>query len=201
MIRRGLRVAAFYLAGLASLSTAQADPLGFVNYPALLEARAGQTFCTGGALCTVVLPGGAIVQQDADGRWLAGGAEMSAGGFALGYALMMAIYDRCGRHLESVDPDRLEGAIATMLEVYALGLGIEGTGQAVPSDRQLTRAFAQLRVSLAGYLEDDPDLSRCIVPGRLAVLLEEMADEAYFTPELDRLRETPMLPTPSFRIE
>ena len=180
---------------------AEADPLGLVDYTALMEMRADQTFCTGGALCTVILPGGRAVQQNAEGGWLAAGQDQTAGNFALGYALTLAIYDRCDELLEGVEPAVFEAAVAEMQAVYRLSLEAQGFGQATPPLGAIDAAFQELRGSLAGYVEGDPDLSRCIVPGALAGLLVEMAQESYWQPELARLRADPMLPTATFTID
>lgn len=185
-----------------SIGTAgQADPLGLVDYQALMAANPDRSFCTGGTLCTVVLPDGAVVQEGADGDWLAGGNGLTAGSFSLGYALILAIEDACGRLLDGIDAATLDTAIAEMKGAYHAGLAQEGIGQAVPSADEIDRAFDALRQSLASYIDADPDLSRCIVPGALASLLVEMAQEEYWLPELTRLQESPTLPAANFTIE
>ena len=195
------QLAVLWVGVLGPVAGARADPLGLVDYAALMEARADQTFCTGAALCTVILPGGRAVQQDAEGGWLAAGQDQTAGNFALGYALTLAIQDRCGEGLEGVEPAVFEAAVTEMQAVYQLSLEAEGFGQTAPPAGAIVAAFQDLRASLAGYVGDDPDLSRCSVPGALAELLVEMAQESYWQPELARLRAEPMLPTATFTID
>lgn len=182
-------------------SPAAADPLGLVDYPALMDARAETSFCTGGALCTVILPSGGVVQQDAGGAWLAGGDALSAGSFAQGFALIYALFDACGEHLRGVDTEVMERGISETLAAYRLGLEIEGTGQTAPPMADIEAAWEELRADMQLYIAGDPDLSRCIVPGPLATLLVEMAQEEYWAPELTRLVETPTLPTANFTIQ
>ena len=198
---KGFAPLAGAVAFLGSALPVAADPLGLVDYEALQAARAAQTFCTGGALCTVVLPDGRAVQQDADGRWLAAGQDQTAGNFAQGYALILGIFDRCDRLLEGIEPAVFEAAVAEMQAVYRISLEVDGFGQNTPEFGAIDAAFQRLRRDLAGYVSADPDLSRCIVPGQLATLLVEMAQEDYWRPELTRLRESPTLPTANFIIE
>ena len=149
----------------------------------------------------MILPDGRAVQQNAEDGWLAAGQDQTAGNFALGYALTLAIFDRCDELLEGVEPAVFETAVAEMQAVYRLSLEAEGFGQAAVPVGAVDAAFQQLRVSLAGYVESDPDLSRCTVPSALAGLLVEMAQESYWQPELARLRAEPMLPTATFTID
>lgn len=189
------------LALLVAVTPAASDPLGLVDYDALMSAQPDRTFCTGGTFCTVVLPGGGVVQQDASGEWLAGGTDLTAGSFVLGFGLILAIFDSCGRFLEGIDEAVFDTALTEVKAHYGRSLAIEGLGQAIPSRDAIDAAFAELRAGLSGYVEADPDLSRCIVPGALATLLVEMAQESYWGPELTRLSENPTLPTANFRIE
>lgn len=195
-----LRVRILVVAAAALAGPGLADPLGLVDYDALLVARPGTSFCTGATLCTVVMPGGGVVQQDGEGRWLAGGDDLSAGGFALGYALTEALFDRCGAYPDGIAPEVLARATDAMLVAYRLGLGIDGTGQTAPDAATVSQAYQALQSRLGTYLDSDPDLSRCQLPNALAGLLVELAQEAYFQPELTRLTETPALPTANFRI-
>jgi len=198
-MRRGLLLLTSALT-LAAVP-AGADPLGLVDYDALMAARAEQTFCTGGRLCTVILPGGFSVQQDGTGAWLAGGTELTAGSFALGYALTLAIYDLCDRLPDGIDRAIFEAAVAEMKTIYRLSVEFDGFGQSPLALGAVDDAFEGLRRSLAGYVARDPDLSRCQIPAQLETLLVELAQESYWQAELMRLRDMPTLPTANFTIE
>lgn len=186
-----MRAAAFVLIS-ASLPAA-ADPLGLVDYDALMAAHPDRTICQAGRLCTLLMPDGTDVQQDADGTWLRAGSAQSAGSFALGFALVDALRDQCPHALPGIEAQALNDGQGAMLEAYQLSVPERAAADVIA-------AWQALRARLADYVAAEPDLAACRIDPALAQALSEMTARDFWEPELTALRETPTLPTANFTI-
>lgn len=131
---------------MAGAAAASADPLGLVDYDAIIAANGDEARIVAGGQQLLVLPGGVELLSDADGRLISARDRAGAVGCALNaLAELTAAAQSCAGAMTPGQADGMDSAVAALIPAYGAGVLPEPVPEAEVTERfnALVRAYRQ----------------------------------------------------------